>query len=200
MGYDAQYDALPDVDTSFDPPFPDAEPYNKAQDDADDAEHKRFIEGDEPEDGGYKYASYNNAGEPTDASSYSPEMPASLNEDGELPPYSIYARYWPVPDEKKDRKPLHYQKLACGHKLRGDGFEPNHRNCERCWFTFFQISGPFTQSVEEAYQAGGPELIVRLKGKIFLHNFLKFMSTVALIKSQQEAAKKNEGSKESEVR
>jgi hypothetical protein len=140
---------------------------------------------EEPEDGGYKYSTYEGA-EP------SAEVPASLDEDGELPPYSIYARYWPNPDEKKDRKPLKYQKLACGHKLRGDGFEPNHRNCERCWFVYFQTNGEFTKSVLEGHQAGGDALIVKLKGNTFLHNFKKFMSTVAFIQAQQEAAKVKE--------
>lgn len=134
-------------------------------------------------------------GEPDDEAtyaSYSDAVPASLDEDGELPPYSIYARYWPTPVEKKDRKPLKYVRLVCGHKLKGDGFEPNHRNCERCWFNFFQTHGPLTQAVEEGFQQGGKELIIRLKGKTFFDNWLKFMSTVAFVKSQQEAAKAKE--------
>lgn len=187
-------------DTSFDPStfdlvaptgienlrddFPDAEPVIKHNPD--------YIQesDEEPEDGGYKFATYTGA-EP------SADVPASLDEDGELPSYSIYARYWPNPAEKADRKPLHYTKLACGHKLRGNGFEPNHRNCERCFFTFFQINGEFTKAVIEAHQTGGDELIIRLKGKTFLHNFKKFMSTVAFIQAQQEAAsasKESQGS------
>lgn len=194
-------------DVSFDPPFPDAEEiradvaaenlidYDQNLAEEECGAHEGGGEDmectcDEPEDGGYKYATY-------DGPEPSADVPASLNEDGELPPYSIYARYWPTPNESKDRKPLHYQKLACGHKLRGDGFEPNHRNCERCWFTFFQVNGEFTKSVVEAHQAGGDELIIKLKGKTFLHNFKKFMSTVALIQAQQEAANKAKENDES---
>lgn len=169
------------ADTSFDPPFPDAEPYvpehRKHLTPEVQAHHAKLDEEyAEPEDGGYEYAKYDDT------------VPASLDEDGTLPEYSIYARYWPSPDEKKDRKPVQYSKLACGHKLRGSGFEPNHRNCERCHFTFFQINGELTKAIVEAHQVGGDALIVRLKGKTFLHNFKKFMSTVALIQSQQEAA------------
>jgi hypothetical protein len=108
------------------------------------------------------------------------ETAANLNEDDELPPYSIYARIF-HPD-----KPVVYQRLACGHKLRGE-FEPNHRNCERCWFTYFQIHGELTQAVEQGYQAGGPSLIKNLKGDTFLHNFRKYMSTVAFVQAQQKA-------------
>lgn len=140
------------------------------------------------DDGSGDYATYEEA-EKVDAA-------ANLNEDDELPPYSIYARYWAAPDKKEDRKPLKYPRLTCGHKLRGEGFEPNHRNCEKCWFTFFQINGQFSQAVEEAYQTGGGDLIKKLRGSKFLDMWLKFMSTVALIKRQQEEAIK---AKEKEV-
>lgn len=114
------------------------------------------------------------------------DAPANLNEDDELPPYSVYARYY------QTDKPLKYPVLACGHKFRGQ-FEPSHRNCERCWFTYFQVNGELTQSVEEAFAAGGPTLINQLKTKTFTHNFRKFMSTIAFLKQQQElaAAKEN---------
>lgn len=107
----------------------------------------------------------------------------SLNEDDELPPYSIFARYW------QTEKPLKYPRAACGHKFRAE-FEPKFRNCEQCWFTYFQVHGELTQAVEEAYQKGGGELIKKLRGPKFLDNFLKFMATVALIKAQQEAVAK----------
>jgi hypothetical protein len=109
------------------------------------------------------------------------DAPANLNEDDELPPYSVYARYY------QTDKPLKYPVLACGHKFRGQ-FEPSHRNCERCWFTYFQVNGELTQSVEEAFAVGGPKLIDQLKTKTFTHNFRKFMSTVAFLKQQQELA------------
>lgn len=111
------------------------------------------------------------------------DTPASINEDDELPPYSIFARYWAT------EKPVKYPVLACGHKYRNE-FEPNHRNCERCWFAFFQTHGELTQAVEEAYQTGGAKLVSKLRGPKFLHQFLKFLSTVAFVKMQQEAAEK----------
>lgn len=128
-------------------------------------------------DDGAEYATY---AEPT--ASELEASPASLNEDDELPPYSIYARYF------QTDKPVKYPRLKCGHKYRNE-FEPNHRNCEQCWFAHFQVHGELTQAVEEAYQKGGAQLINKLKGPKFLDNFLKFMSTVAVIKAQQEAVK-----------
>lgn len=129
-----------------------------------------------------EYATYGELGKSVDTAGQ-PSDAASINEDDELPPYSIFARYWAT------EKPVKYPVLACGHKYRNE-FEPNHRNCERCWFAFFQTHGELTQAVEEAYQTGGAKLVSKLRGPKFLHQFLKFMSTVALVKMQQEAAEK----------
>lgn len=133
------------------------------------------------DDDGAEYATYDDKS--TDA-----DVPPNLNEDDELPDHSIYARYWVT------TKPLKYPKSTCGHKFRAE-FEPNHRNCEQCWFTYLTTHKPLVEAVEEAYQKGGAGLIIQLKGKKFLHNFLKYMSTIAFLKQQQERTKASDGPK-----
>ena len=87
-----------------------------------------------------------------------------------------------------------HRPLPCGHKLVA-GQPPRHRNCEACWFTFFQVHGELTQAVDEAYNSQGTEvgreLIKQLRGVKFLKNFLKFMSTVATMKAQVETQPAN---------
>ena len=59
---------------------------------------------------------------------------------------------------KNDRKlhvtVRHRELPRCGHKLVL-GTEPRHRNCEVCWFTFFQLHGELVQSLDEAYAKHG---------------------------------------------
>lgn len=80
----------------------------------------------------------------------------------------------------------------CQHKFV-PGHEPRHRNCEHCWFVFFQVHGELTQSVEEVYQKHGKTALNRLRGPKFTDNFLKFMSTVASYKAAvEQQAKEND--------
>lgn len=82
---------------------------------------------------------------------------------------------------------VRYQRVPmCGHKFV-PGAQPRHRNCERCWFGFFSVHGEFTKSVEELYAKHGGVPVSRLLGAKLLHNFRKFMSTLAAMKSIQEA-------------
>jgi hypothetical protein len=82
---------------------------------------------------------------------------------------------------------------ACNHKFV-PGHEPQHRNCEHCWFVFFQTHGELTQSVEELFQKHGKQPVIALKGVKFFDNWLKFMSTVAAFKAAVETAKEKNGS------
>jgi hypothetical protein len=89
---------------------------------------------------------------------------------------------------------VRHRPLPCGHKLVA-GQSPRHRNCEACWFTFFQVHGELTQAVDEAYNSQGievgRELIKQLRGTKFLKNFLKFMASVATLKAQMETQPAN---------
>lgn len=118
--------------------------------------------------------------------------------DGKLPPYYRTAPDGTIiPITKSEYKKgilkeftVKHKPLPCGHKLVA-GQPPRHRNCQACWFTFFQVHGELTQAVDEAYNANGTEvgkaLITQLRGVKFLKQFLRFMSTVALYKEQMEA-------------
>lgn len=72
----------------------------------------------------------------------------------------------------------HPKVKACGHRL-DMGRQPTHRNCESCWFAWFNEHGQIVQQLDEMLQTHGEELIVKLQGKKFLHRWLQFMSTVA---------------------
>ena len=81
---------------------------------------------------------------------------------------------------------LRYQRVPmCGHKFI-PGHEPRHRNCEACWFTFFQVHGELTQSCDQVFAELGEPALRQLRPGKFVKNFLKFMSTLA---QWQEAAK-----------
>lgn len=80
----------------------------------------------------------------------------------------------------------HQRVPMCGHKFVPE-HEPRHRNCESCWFTFFNVYGQLTQAVEEVFQKHGKNVVVGLRGPKFFENWLKFMSTVANLKLAQEA-------------
>lgn len=66
----------------------------------------------------------------------------------------------------------------CGHKI-GTDQEPKYKNCEECWFAFFNTHGEFVQAVDEAYNEHGPAFIEKMKGTKFTRMYLAFMSTVA---------------------
>lgn len=76
----------------------------------------------------------------------------------------------------------------CGHKFVPEQ-EPRHRNCEACWFTFFQVHGEVTKTADELFKAAGVEAIQQLRGKKFTKHFLRFMGALAQWKSMADDAK-----------
>lgn len=119
--------------------------------------------------------------------------------DGKLPPYYRTAPDGTIiPITKSEYKKgmlkeftVKHKPLPCGHKLVADQNGPRHRNCDACWFTYFQVFGEMTQAVDEAYNSKGTdvgrEIIKQLRGVKFLRNFLRFMSTVAAMKVKMES-------------
>jgi hypothetical protein len=86
-------------------------------------------------------------------------------------------------------KTLQYQRIPmCGHKFR-PSMEPRHRNCESCWFTFFNVHGELTKAVDEVFTQFGESGLMQLRGPKFTRNFTKFMSTIASWKKAADAAK-----------
>lgn len=76
----------------------------------------------------------------------------------------------------------------CGHEFV-KGVEPRHRNCEPCWFTFFNAHGELTQAADEVFSKFGIAGVRQLRGPKFAKNFTKFMSTLAAWKKATEDAK-----------
>ena len=103
---------------------------------------------------------------------------------------------------KEDRR-LHFNVRhgsvpRCGHKFV-PGQEPRNRNCEVCWFTFFQVHGELVQSLDEVYAKHGKAGLLQLRGPKFVKNFLKFMATVAQWKKEIDATQKDAGVENVEI-
>ena len=89
----------------------------------------------------------------------------------------------PTPAEmRKLRKQfvtVQYGKIpSCGHSYNPEGY-PRHKNCDSCWFVFFQNHGELVQQCDEMFQADGGAMIEQVQGKKFLHRWRQFMATVA---------------------
>lgn len=79
----------------------------------------------------------------------------------------------------------HPRVAGCGHRLDLNR-QPRHRNCQTCWFAWFQNHGEICQQLDEMHQASGDAMIVQLQGKKFLHRWRMFMATVAQWKQVTE--------------
>lgn len=67
--------------------------------------------------------------------------------------------------------------LPCGHKLDLLN-EPDHRNCEDCWYHWFNQHGELVKTLIKAHKEEGKELIIGMRGKKFFKMFTRFMATV----------------------
>ena len=89
---------------------------------------------------------------------------------------------------------------GCGHKLSSINV-PNEKgentifitsdprkNCDSCWFTYFNTNGQMTNIADECFREAGRDVLERSRGKRFVKYFLRFMSTIA--RFQREAAEK----------
>lgn len=96
-----------------------------------------------------------------------------------------------VPDEARGKyrvvMPIQYKRLKCGHKLV-PGSEPRFRNCELCWFSFFQLHGELTRLATEVFEEYGYEGLANMQGRKFAKNFTKFMGTLAHWKQMSEGS------------
>lgn len=62
------------------------------------------------------------------------------------------------------------------------------KNCDSCWFTYFNTNGQMTNIADECFREAGRDILERSRGKRFVKYFLRFMSTIA--RFQREAAEK----------
>jgi hypothetical protein len=85
---------------------------------------------------------------------------------------------------RKKQLPCHLPRvIACKHRLDLSR-PPRYRNCDSCWFAFFQNNPRTVETADELHQAGNSRLIEQLQGTKFLEKFRNFMSTVAKLKEQ----------------
>lgn len=85
----------------------------------------------------------------------------------------------------------HPRVIGCKHRLDLSR-QPRHRNCQTCWFAWFNNHGEVVQQLDEMHTAGGDTLIVQLQGKKFLHRWRQFMATVAQWQKVGEVTETNE--------
>lgn len=90
--------------------------------------------------------------------------------------------------------------LPCGHKMDLIN-EPRHRNCEQCYWYWFNHHGPLVQAVIDAHQTEGKEFVIRMRGKHFFRQFTRFMATVnaMIAEGKANAVLGNEISGQAEV-
>jgi hypothetical protein len=79
----------------------------------------------------------------------------------------------------------HPRVVACGHVLDLSR-QPRHRNCEHCWFAFFNQHGEVVQQLDEMHTLGKDNEIIELQGIKFYHRWRQFMATVAQWKEANE--------------
>lgn len=112
------------------------------------------------------------------------EIPAVLDPKQELTEY----------DMRKLRKQYvtiqHPRVVACLHKLDLH-LQPRHRNCEHCWWAWFNNHGEIVQQLDEMHTSGQDAVIIQLQGSKFYKRWLQFMSTVANFKLQAEQSQES---------
>jgi hypothetical protein len=79
----------------------------------------------------------------------------------------------------------HPRVRTCNHRLDLNA-QPRHRNCQYCWFAWFNGHGEVVQQLDEMHTSGTDALIISLQGVKFLHRWLQFMATVARFKAEQQ--------------
>lgn len=86
----------------------------------------------------------------------------------------------------------HARVKMCGHKYVPSQ-EPRHRNCEACWFVFFQNHGEIVQQLDEIFTIHGEYQLrnIGIATTKCVNNFKKFMATLAQWKQAQAEAEAN---------
>ncbi len=79
----------------------------------------------------------------------------------------------------------HHRVQPCGHLLDQIN-EPTFRNCEACWFCFFNSHGQLVEVTDKAFQEQGRDFLVKMRGEKYAKMFTRFMSTVARMKKESD--------------
>ena len=70
---------------------------------------------------------------------------------------------------------------GCNHRIDLHRL-PRYRNCDHCWFAFWQNNGKAAQTADEMWQSETPWMLEQIIGTKAVKKFLAFMSTVANMK------------------
>ena len=85
----------------------------------------------------------------------------------------------------------HHRVQPCGHLLDQIN-EPTFRNCEACWFCFFNSHGPLVEVTDKAFQEQGPAFLDKMRGVKYRKAFTSFMSTIASMKKESDERAREE--------
>jgi hypothetical protein len=86
----------------------------------------------------------------------------------------------------------HGRVYPCGHRF--DKITEPRTNCEYCWYNWLNSHGELIQSVDRAFQEQGKDFVIKLRGEKFLRMFLRYMSTIAKFKAEEEEKNEREAS------
>jgi hypothetical protein len=85
----------------------------------------------------------------------------------------------------------HYRVKPCNHLLDQIN-EPTFRNCESCWFCFFNSHGQLVEVTDKAFQEQGFRFLDKMRGVTYRKAFTSFMSTIARMKKESDEQQRSE--------
>jgi len=85
----------------------------------------------------------------------------------------------------------HHRVQPCGHLLDQIN-EPTFRNCEACWFCFFNSHGQLVEVTDKALQEQGFRFLDKMRGKKYRTMFCRFMNTVMKAKRESDEQQSRE--------
>lgn len=79
----------------------------------------------------------------------------------------------------------HHRVQPCGHKADSLN-EPRHRNCQSCWFMFFESHPQLVEVTDRAFIEHGTRFLDRMRGKAYTKWFGRFMATKLRLKQEMD--------------
>lgn len=79
----------------------------------------------------------------------------------------------------------HHRVQPCNHLLDQIN-EPTFRNCESCWFVFFNSHAELVEVTDKAFQEQGFRFLDKMRGVTYRKAFTSFMSTIARMKKESD--------------
>jgi hypothetical protein len=86
----------------------------------------------------------------------------------------------------------HHRVQPCGHLL-DQIMEPTFRNCQPCWFVFYNSHAQLVEVTDKALREQGKDFIIKMRGKQYFKMFTRFMSTIARLKKESDERARAEG-------